>query len=158
MVIAGLMQNKLRRFLVMNLPNGISLCHSLLLLHGAFKQLILFYLYTGCRRNEGLNLTWDDMNTKSRKITLRETKSGDSRIIPINKRLLAVLNQVEPSGTKLFPFKDDFVTHKFKKYLRSCEIKDSEALSVHSLRHTFASHLVMEGTDLYTSCIKTPTS
>ncbi len=117
---------------------------------GAFKQLILFYLYTGCRRNEGLNLTWDDVNTKSRKITLRETKSGDSRIIPINKRLLAVLNQVEPNGTKLFPFKDDFVTHKFKKYLRSCEIKDSEALSVHSLRHTFASHLVMEGTDLYT--------
>jgi site-specific recombinase XerD len=49
----------------------------------------------------------------------------------------------------IFPFKSDFVTHKFKKYLIASGLKNCESLNVHSLRHTFASHLVMAGVDLY---------
>ena len=117
---------------------------------GDFKNLIQFYLYTGLRRVEALNLTWKDIDVDNKTITIREAKSGESRIIPINPVLLDILNDMEPNGNMLFNFTRWFVTHKFKDYLKASGLDDVENLTVHSLRHTFASHLVMEGTDLYT--------
>ena len=117
---------------------------------GNFKNLIYFYLYTGCRRGEALNLNWKDINLVECKITLKETKSGDGRVVPFNGILTSILKSMEQNGERPFPFKEHFVTHKFKEYLRASSIKDREVLHLHSLRHTYASHLVMEGTDLYT--------
>lgn len=118
--------------------------------NGRFKNLICFYLYTGCRRNEALKLTWNEVDLVESKATFTETKSGKSRIVPFNGHLRQILNKIDEKGDRPFPFRSDFVTHKFKKYLRKTEIKNKENLNVHSLRHTFASHLVMEGVDLYT--------
>lgn len=115
-----------------------------------FKNYILFCLYTGCRRGEALNLTWDDIDLKSGKVKFMITKTGKSRIIPINGALKNTLSKMERNGDKPFPFRKDFVTHKFKKYLRASGIKDHDSLKLHSLRHTFASHLVMSGVDLIT--------
>jgi len=42
-----------------------------------------FYLHTGCRKGEALNLTWEDVDLDEHKvITIRESKSGESRIMP----------------------------------------------------------------------------
>ena len=57
---------------------------------------------------------------------------------------------MERNGEKLFPFTGDYVTHRFKKYVRASGIKSAESINLHSLRHTFASHLVMAGVDLIT--------
>lgn len=62
-----------------------------------FRNLIQFYLYTGCRRQETLNVKWQDVDLKSRKIQIHETKSGKSRIVPINSRLLKVLEKLHSS-------------------------------------------------------------
>ncbi|MFO7889897.1 MAG: tyrosine-type recombinase/integrase [bacterium] len=117
---------------------------------GAFKNLIYFYLYTGCRRNEALNITWDEINLNSGKVTFKETKSGNDRKVPFNGYLTKMLNAMDKQEDRPFPFRGDYVTHKFKKYLRKTEIKNKEDLNVHSLRHTFASHLVMAGVNLLT--------
>ena len=117
---------------------------------GNFKNLIQFYLYTGSRRNEALSLDWKEIDLEENKVILKETKSGDSRVVPFNGVLTGILKSMEQNGEKPFPFKPDYVTHKFKKYLRSTKIENKEELNVHSLRHTFASHLVMSGVDLYT--------
>jgi len=117
---------------------------------GKFKNLIRFYLHTGCRRGEALGLNWDDIDLNSRRITIRESKSGESRIIPINSELYATLVNVIPNGNVVFDFSGGHVTHKFKRYLKVVDTKEVGRLTIHSLRHTFASHLVMAGVDLYT--------
>jgi site-specific recombinase XerD len=45
------------------------------------------------------------------------------------------------------PLTGDVLTHDFIKLVKSSGIKHA---SIHTLRHTFASHLVMSGADLYT--------
>lgn len=69
---------------------------------------------------------------------------------PISSKLSEILSSMERNGKKPFPFESSFVTHKFKKYLRASGVKNSEGLNLHSLRHTFASHLVMAGVNLCT--------
>ena len=117
---------------------------------GNFKSFILFCLYTGCRRGEALNITWDDVDMERGRATLRITKTGKSRVVPINGALKRILEAIEPNGERLFPHNGDFVTHRFKKYVRASGIKNPQKINVHSLRHTFASHLVMAGVDLFT--------
>ena len=117
---------------------------------GDFKNLIQFYLYTGCRREEALHLTWKDIDLERRKVIFRETKSGLSRVVPLNGAVVGLLKAMERAGERPFPFNGDFVTHRFKKYLRASGVDPSGSLRLHSLRHTFASHLVMAGVDITT--------
>ena len=114
---------------------------------GPFKDLIVFYLNTGCRRGEALSLGWDDIDLDRKIITITEAKGDKSRIIPINSTLYETLRKMEKNG-RPFKFTKWFVTHKFKDYLKIAKINND--LTVHSLRHTFASHLVMSGENLYT--------
>lgn len=117
---------------------------------GTFREFVLFGLYTGCRRGEALNLTWDEVDLETGKVTFRITKTGKSRSIPFNGALTSILGSMERNGERPFPFQESFVTHKFKKYLKAAGIKNYRSIKLHSLRHTYASHLVMAGVDLLT--------
>ena len=118
-----------------------------------FRELVLFYLYTGCRRNEALNLKWFDINMNRRVIAIKKTKGRKDREIPISGKLMDVLQKrterlkPEPNDS-VFAYHPHYVTHKFKKFLELADIE--KQASIHTLRHTFASHLVMSGVDLYT--------
>jgi len=93
-------------------------------------------------------MTWDDVDMKGGRITFRQTKSGKNRLVPFNGVLTDVFRRMEKTGEKPFPFLPDFVTKTFKKYVKEPGVKD---MSVHSLRHTFASHRVMAGVDIKTA-------
>ena len=97
-------------------------------------------------------VTWEKVDMKTEKIWIENTKSGEDRIVPINSELKKVLESMNNGTPKLFSYIKWWITNKFKKYLKESGIKDWESFNVHSLRHTFASHLIMEGTDLYTVC------
>ncbi len=137
-----------------NLPKFLSKEDVNLLLEvipeGEFRRFILFCLYTGCRRGEALNLKWDDVDMETGRATFWITKTGKSRVVPFNGVLKSVLSGMERKGDMVFPFDKHFVTHKFKKFLKASGIKNFESLKLHSLRHTYASHLVMGGVDMLT--------
>lgn len=97
------------------------------------KTAIIGYLYTGCRRNELLNISKSDCDLNNMTIHIKGTKSTTSdRIIP----LFAPLVPIIATGDSEKPFNCSSINHKFKNL---CDNLGIEGIVIHSLRHTFAS-------------------
>jgi integrase len=110
-----------------------------------FKLLWQFYLLTGVRRGEALQVQAKDIDWPRRLITVRDTKHKRPvyiRITPALEPILAALPQVG----RLFPWGADFVSHHF----HATAARAGLDFRLHDLRHTFASFLVMSGVDLFT--------
>jgi len=121
----------------------------------------IFYtlLNTGMRKSELLNLEWDDIDFNRKKIKLRVkddwSPKTSERQIPINESLVGVLKELETKKKGRYVFHDkgqQIENNRLRKRLMSltkrCGFPD--ATKLHTLRHTFASHLVMKGVDLPT--------
>ncbi len=120
-------------------------------------------LHTGMRKGEVENLTWKDIDFKLRKIYIRSKKDWNpktgEREIPINNELFEVLNDFKSNQTKILNkdkvfqltnngHSQNLLRRELIKIAKEAEIDDFT--QVHSLRHTFASHLIMNGVDLTT--------
>jgi len=71
-----------------------------------FRPILITALHTGMRRGEILKLKWSDVDLKNWLITVRESKSGKKRMIPMDDILSATLRTL-PSRFKrgyVFPF------------------------------------------------------
>lgn len=128
-------------------------------------------IYTGMREGELAGLHWDDIDLERRLITVQRsfdgpTKAEDVRYVPILDPLLPVLKawRLRCPGTVVFPNRDggmqlsaarifQEVLHRvldaagFKPLDRNG--KKRPYVTFHGLRHTFASHWVMRGGDLF---------
>jgi integrase len=123
------------------------------------KKVIKILLYTGIRRSELVFLTWDDVDFTNKRIIIQSkpgfhTKSYKPRSIPMNKELERTIMDLPQKGKFIFDkgngeplYTPDFYSAEFRKLLIEADIKGA---TLHSLRHTFASHLVMKGVDLRT--------
>ncbi len=123
------------------------------------KDLFTVAFYTGMRLGEIVNMksNWIDLNNKI--ITIRNgesfrTKSKKERIIPFNRNLKNIFEKYigkedEYIFTRIEQIKlrEDFVTKKFKKAVRSIGLNDK--IHFHTLRHSFASMLIQKGVSLY---------
>lgn len=132
------------------------------------RPIVMTALHTGMRTGEILSLRWDDVDMKNRFIFLRNTttKSGKAREIPINDTLYGALKSLPRriDVPWVFPNPRDFKPPKDSKPVKNVrpisDVKKSFAAALkktgivdftfHDLRHTFASHLVMEGVDITT--------
>ena len=104
------------------------------------------------RRGEIFSLKWNDIDLRQGIITIRESKSGESRRISVNDDVMNMLSNVKKnSDTYVFPGKKgkriDNIASAFQASRDKAGLKD---FRFHDLRHTFASHLVMNGVDLTT--------
>jgi integrase len=111
-----------------------------------FKPILLTAINTGMRLGEVLNLKWDDINPKEGYLLVRDSKNHESRTISLNPTLKAVLPNL-PKHTQ-----SEYVFNARKTIKRACTnaLKKSGIphCRFHDLRHTFATGLVMEGTDI----------
>ena len=103
---------------------------------------------------EILRLTWAQVDFKKGLIRVERTKSGLSRLIPINASLYSVLEAFRGQSSGAFLFRNaktekplGSVKTAFKAACRRAGII---GLRFHDLRHTFASRLVENGADLIT--------
>jgi len=119
----------------------------------------MILLHTGMRKGELLNLEWKDIDFERRvvKIQPKESwlpKGKRGREIPISDELLEVLaehrTQSEGQYVVLRTSRNRYhksLLEKFKRFAQKLGIEDA---TIHTFRHTFASHLVMANVDLVT--------
>lgn len=122
---------------------------------------ILLY-HTGARFSEVTSLTWDDINFEQKLIYFKQNKNGNDRYIAITDPLMEVLirlfenrlvknNLIIPSPRtgeqiKSMPKQWQFIVDEIIPGNKSKDRK--HRLVTHSLRHTHASHLAIEGVDI----------
>lgn len=125
------------------------------------KEIIVVAFGTGLRRGELLNLQWRDVDLENGRLFVRhrgdfKPKNGQERAVSLVGDALEMLRAMHEARTPIPNepvFTDDNgesprpdrVTKRFKKYVRKAKLKDREDLHFHSLRHSTASHLTMEG-------------
>ncbi len=107
--------------------------------HGSFKALVITTLYTGMRRGEVLNLTWEQVDLKQGVIRLIHTKNGEARDLPINETVRAVLSGLRTRIDVPWVFHDED-GHKFpdtrKRFEWACKQAKVLDFHFHDLRHT----------------------
>lgn len=117
------------------------------------KPIVHTALLTGMRREEVLSLKWEQVRDDFIYLDGAMTKSGKGRQIPINESLAEVLSEVRLEKQLKSPFvfcdaqgrRFQDVKNSFQGACRRAGIRD---FTFHDLRHTFASHLVMQGAGL----------
>jgi integrase len=110
------------------------------------KQLICVLLDTGFRLSEALNVhPVKDINDGM--VTSWFNKANKPRSVPLTNRVREILKAKEGS-TRLFTLsvaQAEFMWKALKKYLKM----DDKELTLHTLRHTYASRLVQAGIGIY---------
>lgn len=121
--------------------------------------IVLLALSTGMRQGEILNLRWRDVDLKEGRITLRETKNGDIRVVGLMGEAyqeILKLSKIQHLHTDLlFPatrptgvvdepnqYQPIFFRKAWYQALETSRIKD---FRFHDLRHSAASYLAMSG-------------
>jgi len=117
---------------------------------------ILFTIYfAGLRLGELLNLKIEDIDSEAKKIHIRQSKGKKDRYVMLSDKALELLREYfkryKPKdylfeGQKGGKYSPKSVQSVFKRSLQKAGIK--KKATVHSLRHSFATHLLDDGTDI----------
>lgn len=106
----------------------------------SLPYIVKICLATGARWGEAEELKPSQI--KNGKITFLNTKSSKNRTVPINQYLFDELKAIEPVGDNRM-FLSSLST--FRKAIDRANIDLPRGQMTHVLRHTFASHYVMNG-------------
>jgi len=124
--------------------------------HNLKHKTILLLIYSGgLRMGELLNLKIGDIDSQSMKIHIRQAKGKKDRYIMLSENVLTMLRnyykRYQPNdyiieGRNGGKYSPTSVQSVFKTALKKSGIR--KKVTVHSLRHSFATHLLDEGTDI----------
>lgn len=131
---------------------------------GDIHDMILITSKTGMRHGELTALAWSDICLKpgNEQITIQKSvyrgkitspKSNKIRHIPLTKEVIEMLKNRQNKTGLLFPSSRStpLVPYLTRRRLReACTEAEIRQIGWHTLRHTFASHLVQGGVPIYT--------
>lgn len=119
-------------------------------------KLLLWIIYScGLRRSEVTNIRLTDIDRVRNIIHIREGKGGVDRIVPVSEKVWHKIDEYLESynpGTYLFEgpsggrYSSESVYSVFRSAMKKAGIK--KEVGVHSLRHSYATHLHENGLDI----------
>ncbi len=120
------------------------------------KTMLSLIYACGLRRSELIGLKAIDVDSKRSLLRINQSKGNRDRVIPISEKIIEMLREYYKAyRPKVWLFEGARAGQKyseqslqsvFKKSLRDGGIKRRATL--HSLRHSYATHLLEQGTDL----------
>lgn len=142
-----------------------------------YREMLIFMLGTGARRNEAMTLKWSEVNLQTGKrttVSFLNTKNGKDHGVPVPSHVENMLRKMFSERPKNF----DYVFHtkaswnhfgheKFPACVKGdpLPIRNPDQtfriirakanlpdVSFHTLRHTYASRLVMAGVPIFEVC------
>jgi site-specific recombinase XerD len=131
--------------------------HVLSLIHKSMARTALMVIYScGLRLSEGTNLHVADIDSERMVVRVRDGKGGKDRYVPLAERTLDLLRAYQsanrsgvwlfPSPAKEGPISAMSLQKTFKAALKESGI--SKNASIHTLRHSYATHLLERGVDI----------
>jgi integrase/recombinase XerD len=120
------------------------------------KTMLCIIYSCGLRRSELLNLKPTDIDSKRNVVIIRQAKGKKDRIVPLSSKILALLREYyiiyQP---KIWLFEGQKNGEKYDARSLSNVLKQAlnkahvnKPVSLHWLRHSYATHLLESGTDL----------
>lgn len=119
------------------------------------KAMLVLIYSCGLRRSELLNLKPADIDSKRGVIIIRQAKGKKDRIVPLSNKALDLLREYYKTfrpGTWLFegqtkgPYDERSLSNVLAQAVAKAKIK--KPVTLHWLRHSYATHLLENGTDL----------
>ena len=120
--------------------------------------------FQGMRTQEALRMDWRRVNWQRRTLYIPESKTGRARTVPMHRRVRVTLYLIwRKRGRPLAgpvvlssrgePYADTRGiggNPLAQAHATACRRAEIDGFRVHDFRHTWAAHMVMSGTDLYT--------
>ncbi len=117
------------------------------------KLVLMFLYYGGLRLDEVRNLQWNDLDFERKTIHLKTAKGDKERIIFLHNKLMEVLSLFGIKEQGLIfnsqlgnKYNKRSIELIVKKNAKKANIK--KKVSPHTLRHSFATHLLEAGADI----------
>jgi integrase len=148
------LENPIRFLRMPKLPNGRTRRVSnkeieLLIQHSGSKELpsiLKLAVETGMRRGEIVSITWKSVDLGKRTLELRETKNGESRIVPLSSEAINILSGLSTKlDGKVFGMTSHAITYAFIRACKRCGLTD---LHFHDLRHEAITRMVEKGLNI----------
>lgn len=119
---------------------------------GITRKLIIIALNTAMRKNEILNLRWNDVDFDGGFVHIKESKSNKIRKIPMNPIVRNTIREIKKEGEYIFhnPKTGTRIRDFYRSWNATRKAAGISDLRFHDLRHTAATLMVQGGIDLVT--------
>lgn len=132
-----------------------------------YRKFIQLLFYTGLRVGEALPLTWEDWDPTKREldinkttdVTTNEIRYGVAKtksslgIVPVPKNIAEMLEELreiaKPNDKFIFGGNRHFSYQTITKAFYSVFREYNSEITIHTLRHSYATYLINNGVDMY---------
>lgn len=119
------------------------------------RRLLTVAYEVGPRKGELVNLEWPDVDLRRKEFTLRRTKNGEVRVVPMTPSVYQVFVELwqerRLDTNRVFLYKDKGIQRIGTGFKAACRRVGITNLRVHDFRHTASTNLRRAGVDAATA-------